>query len=238
MNFYFILVHPRVPENIGASARAIKTMGFKNLRIVKSSNNVGRGAWWMAHGARDVLENAVIYSDLNEAVRDVDLIIGTTSRKRTVRHHYYTCDELRELLEHKRGTVSSVALLFGSEDKGLTNRELKQCDIFSIIPMHDRFPSLNLSQAVMVYAYALFPVIHSDSGSRVAESADPGQLKSLKEKTNKVLQLIGYPPDSFTYWRLKERLGRLADKDVKLLHVLCNKVYDRLTKKSGSSSLG
>jgi len=155
MNFYFILVEPLLPENIGSCARAMKTMGFTNLRVVNSKRHFNERAAWLAHGSVDILRGAELFSTLNEAVKDIDIIIGTTARIRRIKKHYLAPEEVAEILKQKLRIVTSVGIVFGREDRGLLNREIELCDVVSHIPMKQKFPSLNLAQAVMIYAYAL-----------------------------------------------------------------------------------
>ncbi|MGE0087944.1 MAG: TrmH family RNA methyltransferase [Bacteroidales bacterium] len=82
IDIHFILVEPAVSENIGAAARALKTMGFSSLRLVKPANHLADEARWLAHASNDILENAHVFPSLKEAVKDMDWIIGTTAKKR------------------------------------------------------------------------------------------------------------------------------------------------------------
>ena len=155
MDHFFILVEPAVPENIGASARAIKTMGFNNLRMVNPCDFRDGKAQWVAHGSREILDNAGVYKDLETATADLDFIVGTTSKKRRTNQDYYYPDHLKEIISSKQKSINKLGIVFGREESGLSNEELKLCDLISTIRLSRPYPSLNLSQSVMLYAYEL-----------------------------------------------------------------------------------
>ena len=155
MEFYFILVEPSVPGNIGSAARAIKIMGFRHLWLVKPCDHLDKEAIKMAHGSTDILKTARIFESLQEALSNIDLVIGTSAKKRTAHEDYIDCSLLPEIILKKGNSIDSSAIVFGREESGLTNDELKKCDIVTHIPMITEYPSANLAQAVMIYAYIL-----------------------------------------------------------------------------------
>ena len=155
MNINFILVEPKVPENIGASARAIKTMGFSSLHLINPCPDKEGRAKWLAHGSADILENAKIYNNLDEALVDSELVVATTARKRGIKKDVINLRELPEFISKRQIAGSTTSIVFGREESGLTNSEIKLCDIASYIPMALSYPSLNLAQAVMIYAFEL-----------------------------------------------------------------------------------
>src|SRR5512138_1190124 len=148
---YFILVEPAVPENIGAAARAIKTMGFDRLRLVNPQNYPNDKAFHVAHGSRAILEQAEIFPTLKEALQDISFSVATSAKRRSVRFDGHHAATLPALLEAKKRSVTRAAVVFGREESGLTNSEIGFCDLLSYIPMKRKYPSLNLSQAVMLY---------------------------------------------------------------------------------------
>ncbi len=99
MDIVFVLVEPARGENIGAAARAIKTMGFKELRLVNPGDM--RAAQWVAHHSNDVLEQAVIVDTLDQALADVDLSIACTARHRLQKDRYVDADRCAELVAGK-----------------------------------------------------------------------------------------------------------------------------------------
>ena len=117
-NVFFVLVEPREPGNIGASARAIKNMGFKNLCLVRPLSEITDEARWLAHNALDILESARVFDSLEEAVRDKSIVVGTTRRTGKNRGLSMPVQDGCEFLLQRRGE-NRVAILFGREDKGL-----------------------------------------------------------------------------------------------------------------------
>jgi TrmH family RNA methyltransferase len=150
----FVLVRPRDPRNVGASCRAMKTMGFTSLAVVLGPLIDLEQAGVLAHHARDVLEGALFCTDLEQAIGDASLVAGTTRRRGRDRK-YFTLfpGELAERVA--AGGPGAVAVLFGNEETGLTDAELARCNLAVTIPSAPAFPSLNLSHAVQVVAYEL-----------------------------------------------------------------------------------
>ncbi len=221
MKFVFVLVKPKVAENIGASARALKTMGHTNLRLVQPCHYRSSAARWLAHGARDILDQATVFDSLAQAVTDMDLVIGTTAKRRTSKADLYSSRELFFLLQRKRKSTTTTALVFGTEERGLTNRELEYCDLLSNIPMQARYPALNLSQAVMIYAYTVAPLTRQCETSSVLSPRM--SYPALKQKVALVLKELGLKRQDLLYGRFLERLSALGDDDIQLLHAFCNR---------------
>jgi tRNA/rRNA methyltransferase len=227
MEIHFILVEPAVPENIGAAARAIKTMGFKFLRLVNPCNYLDDKAQMLAHGSVDILKKALVFHSLKEALQDIDFVVGTTAKRRLAKNDYYNCPEIYNIIKRKSGTASNVALVFGRESKGLLNNEIKQCDILSSIPMKRKYPSINLAQSVMIYAYTLSPLVLEEPDKK-SKNVGRSQMRVLKENVSRIMREIGIKPNIFG--RIMERLSVLGDGDIHLLHSLCNKLIQRIEK--------
>jgi len=214
-----------LPENVGACARVMKTMGFQNLHLVKGIDPKQERARWVAHGSEDVLDTAQIHETLYSALEKMDLIIGTTSKQRNIKSKCYTPEETAKMVREKSQTLGQIALVFGREDKGLTNEELKQCDMLSSIPLKETFPSLNLSHAVMIYAYTFSSCQPLESPSR---NAHPGEFSELKMKVSQILEVINMNHSSSAYQNIMGRLAALGPKDMKTLHHLCNQLQAHL----------
>lgn len=118
MRITIILVAPARAENIGAAARAMKTMGFSELRIVDSQAHLEPATRWVAHGSGDIIDNIKVFPTLVESLHDVDFTVATTARSRAKYHYYATPVELVPLLEEKSSWMSHAALVFGREDSG------------------------------------------------------------------------------------------------------------------------
>ena len=149
-----ILVSPENPDNVGAVARAVKNMGFSDLRLVAPSPKWRTKSKKMAVSAEDILEKADEFSSLQEATQDLGLVIGTTRRGGGHRGVFLPFDQT---ISKVRGGSShqKIGIVFGRESKGLANEESALCDHLVTIPTGQTYPSLNLAQAVMVMLFAL-----------------------------------------------------------------------------------
>jgi len=149
-----ILVSPRNPLNIGAAARAMSNFGFLHLRVVNPYELAFREAR-SAVGAAPLLARAEEFKTLGEAVADCTLVVGTTAvGLRQLQHSVRRLEQAASLIR-KRLAASPVALLFGSEKRGLSNEDLSHCDWLLRIPTRDEHRSMNLGQAVAVCLYEL-----------------------------------------------------------------------------------
>ena len=146
-----VLVGTTHPGNIGASARAIKTMGLSKLFLVSPKDFPNDVAFYRAKAAKDVLEQAEIHPDLFSATKNCELIIGTSARNRKVPWPLVTPRQAaQEIVQALQKGANNVAVVFGREDRGLTNEELGMCNLHVHIPTNEEYSSLNLSQAVQI----------------------------------------------------------------------------------------
>ena len=172
----FILYKPAVPGNIGASARAMKTMGFSELRLIDPADHLSDEAKMMAHGSHDILENCRVYDSYDEAVADISFVICTTAKKRSAKVDYIPAPRLAQFIAGKSAVTGKIAIVFGSEESGLPNEILLKANVGVTIPMATGYPSLNLSQAVMTIAYELSSGaerVDSEKEERGAERSSP-----------------------------------------------------------------
>ena len=225
MNITFILVNPSVPENIGASARAIKTMGFTLLRLVNPQNFPDEKAGHVAHGSLDILENTSQHPTLEDALKDIDFSIATSAKKRSVRYDYHHAGNLSAILEQKNRSIKNVAIVFGGEESGLSNEEIALCNIISFIPMKRKHPSLNLSHAVMLYAFLLSSL--SKSHIKKKTVAPKGKYQKMIALDETTMEEIRFRKDSNIYPRIFERLALLSDDDVNLVLSFLDKLQKR-----------
>ncbi len=222
MPMMFVLVEPARAANVGAAARALKTMGFNQLVMVNSAMHLAQEARWVAHGAADILDAASVYPDLAAVRAQCDLMVGTTARERSSSRHYLTPAQLKLQVFAQLNTVGNVAIVFGRETSGLTNEELALCDVWSYVPLATDFPSLNLGQAVMVYSHALSDVA-SNIGLQKAKP-DAGQLQHLKQRVLALLEEKIPSCDAKLIEWLAESLPRFSDRDVRMAHQLLNRL--------------
>ena len=149
-----VLVGTTHPGNIGAAARAIKNMGIFNLALVKPKEFPSDIAIYRSKAAKDILENAEIYESLEDAIAGCKLIVGTSARARSVPWPVFNPRDAAEEMR-KISKQGNVAIVFGREDRGLTNDELGLCNFHVHIPSDPKYSSLNLSQAVQILAYEI-----------------------------------------------------------------------------------
>ncbi|MFP4064532.1 MAG: TrmJ/YjtD family RNA methyltransferase [Bacteroidales bacterium] len=221
MEIVFILSSPAREENVGAAARAIKTMGIDRLRLVNPlCDHLGERALATAHGSRDVLEEAAVFASLPGAAADLSLLIGSAAKKRNIREDRHPLNELPEILKSKGGLIRRVGVVFGGEESGLSNRELDQCDLLTTIPMARKYPSLNLAQAVMVYASTL-SVFTLDIAPKRQKPSTVDELEVVKEKAMQVLSDVEIPDNHIIHRRIMERLMMLEQDDMHLFHSFC-----------------
>ena len=223
MQISFILVEPTTPENVGAAARALKTMGFSSLLLVNPCNHLSEEARWLAHASNEILEKAKIFGNLKEAIQGFDFIIGTTAKKRSVKNDYLSLADLHSVLTEKGNTIHKIAVVFGREESGLKNMELKLCDLVTTVPLKTPYPSLNLAQAVMLYAYELSKLNFKTS---TPAKKNKESFTALKEKVNTVLMETGFKTNTNIYTRFFERINMLNQDDIHLFHSFCNKFLE------------
>ncbi len=227
-NVFFILVEPKESGNIGSSARAIKNMGFKNLVLINPPE-ITEEAKWMAWRSEDVLQKAKIFNNLDEAIKDKALIVGTTRRRGSKRGAII---DVRQGVGriHEVAQDNRVAILFGREDKGLFNEEVEKCGYLITIPTSNLQPSLNLSQSVLLVAYELMRLEEiNDYHMQRQFYVNQGELNKLYERLQCILKKTGYIPENkdmeeriinnfkhlfgrtgLTFWELKMIHGLLS----------------------------
>lgn len=168
-NVRVVLVHTSHPGNIGGAARAMKNMGLDQLVVVKPKRFPHEDALWRAAGAVDVLDKIRIVETLEEAVADCSLVVGTSARGRRIP---WPLTEPRDCGERLVGEALNhqVAMVFGREDRGLTNEELQLCNLHVHIPSNPEYSSLNLAMAVQVLSYELRMAALSASGKTGTET--------------------------------------------------------------------
>ncbi len=209
-NINIVLVQPSHPGNIGAAARAMKTMGLQRLVLVNPERYPDPQADWRAASAVDVLDACRICPSLDEAVAGCHWVVGTSGRSRRIP---WPVADVRaaavKLLE--QAAVGPVAVLFGRETDGLSNDELQRCNLQLRIPASPKYPSLNLAMAVQVVAYEL----HLQSEAVPVEPvwdrppATAAEVDAMLEHWRQVLVVSGFlKPDN--PGQTLTRLRRLA----------------------------
>ncbi len=209
-----VLVETSHPGNIGAAARAMKTMGLGELYLVNPALYPNAEATARASGADDVLARAVVCDSLDDALRDCTLVVGSSARLRTRRWPQL---EPRAFAEKAvdEGRRGRVALVFGRERTGLTNEELDRCNYVVSISANPEYSSLNLAAAVQVFAYELRVAAQGGVGEPATESGEePAAAEDVErfyEHMERTLVELGFL-DPQNPRHLMRRLRRLYNR--------------------------
>ena len=150
-----VLVNTTHPGNIGGATRAMKNMGLSDLWLVGPARFPDEEAQWRALAAADVLDAATVVPSLGDAVADCQLVIGTSARGRRIPWPVLDPRRCAERALAAAAGGERVAVVFGREDRGLTNEELQSCHLHLHVPTHRDYTSLNLAMAVQIVAYEL-----------------------------------------------------------------------------------
>jgi len=223
-NLHFVLVEPETPGNVGSVARALKTCGFEKLILVNPCELDTPEMRMLAHRSSDIIYNAQIVQTFNQAVADKSLVIGTTMRKRHFKFPFFTPAELTDKILSV-ALNQPTAIVFGAERNGLTNDQLLQCHLQSSIPTATQNPSLNLSQAVMIYASTFFQGMNELATGYEYELATHKELETLYAHLQTSLDLVRFVPrdgiENFIT-RVRRLIGRsmAEQRDIRLLHKL------------------
>ena len=220
-----VLVNTSHPGNIGGAARAMKNMGLSRLYLVAPKEYPADRAAWRAANALDVLDNAIVVETLDEAIGNCGLVVGTSARGRRIPWPLMNPRECGERVWREAGE-HEVAIIFGREDRGLTNEELHKCTYHVHIPSNPDYSSLNLSAAVQVLCYEIRMASLVDSQGKLPElnewdvpPACADQLEMYYQHLEETLIDIGFhdpgnPRQTMT--RLRRLYGRIRLDEMEL----------------------
>lgn len=220
-----ILVETSLPANIGSAARAMKTMGLSNLRLVSPLNPIDEQAQALAAGAKDVLDNAQIFDSFEQAIADCQLVIGTSAR---LRHLQNSLIEPRDCgkLAVERAEKGKVAIVFGRERVGLTNEELLKCHYHLNFPTNPDYGSLNLAMAVQLASYevrmAWLDLQNNPQIRPLAEEKDYPNTEALEHffnHTERLYKQLGFIRNDAVMLKLR-RLYQRAELETNELNLL------------------
>ena len=216
MQVKIVLVNATHPGNIGAAARAMKTMGLEQLALVSPRHFPSAECTARAAGADDILTRASVFSSLEDALADCELVFGTSARARSIAWPEVTPEAAAAQIIDRIDAGSGVAVLFGRESSGLSNEQLEICHAMIRIPTNADFSSLNIAQAVQIICYE----ISKQHLARKATSTAPNdpeslttvaQMEHLYEHFRQTLTDIGYL-DPEKPRRLMRRIRRLFNR--------------------------
>lgn len=226
-NIAVILVRPKFPENIGATARSMYNMGLSELIVVSDREYDSEAMAKMAtHNAVHIVDNMQLCHHVEEAVAPFSYLVGTTARRGrqrgTERSPRQVVADMAPLIENNR-----AAFLFGPENCGLTNSELQYCHATSAIPTAD-FSSLNLAQAVAIHCYELYHGLVHDKKDLipVPRLATAFELGGMYDHVEEALVTINFLEEkNHTYWmnNIRKFLGRfqLSSKESNIIRGIC-----------------
>lgn len=230
-NVSIVLYKPKYAGNVGSVARAAKNMGIDKI-VVVGNRDLDREAMEQrsTHLAADVLDGIVYAESIEEALGDFQYIVGTTARLGKARGPFVSpraaAKQVADLSQKNK-----IALLFGPEDTGLANDQLRLCHSVVTIPTSREFTSLNLSQAVMILSYEIF--IASSVSGTAAEAAPKlalsSELEGMYQQIKDLLNKIGFlNPENPEYWMLDLRRffsrAGLLSREVKIIRGICRQI--------------
>lgn len=222
-----ILVRPKYAENVGAAARVAFNMGISRLILVRNERPDHESMAKMAtHKAAHILDQMEIHDNLEDALAPFSVIAGTTARRGRKRKLELTPRELVETVIPDLQN-NQLAIMFGPEDTGLTNDEIKYCHYISAIPTAD-FSSLNLAQAIAIHCYELYyQSVHLPAHFEPRPSiASSYELEGMYDHVEEALLCIDFlEENSHKYWmnNIRQFLGRirLTSKEAKIVRGVC-----------------
>lgn len=239
-----VLHEPQDLVNIAATARAMLNMGLKRLRLVNPPELDTYRIEGIAHGSAELIERIQVYGTLRDAVADAVHVAGTSARRRTSRFVWqHPRDAAPELLELAMAGGGPVALVFGPEDRGLSNEELDRCDRVMTVPTDSRHSSLNLAQAVLLVTYELW--LAGPAGGRAlprpkrasppATAEDHAHLFEDAERTLETIEFFKTrnPDVLMRTLRALARRARLDVREANLLRAIAieaRKYVERMTR--------
>jgi tRNA/rRNA methyltransferase len=227
-NISIVLQQPRYPENIGAAARAMRNMGIRHLMIVDPQNfDLHKALKLATHFASDILEKSKFYPNLKEALAPFNYVVGTTARLGGQRQVVCTPLTLAEKLI-PISAENRIAIVFGPENKGLSNEDIRYCHVLVNIPTTE-ISSLNLAQAVMIVCYEIFIAGRGEKKEFTPRLANRHELDGMYAQLKDILVRISYiNSENPDYWlnqfrRFFTRL-QLRAKEVNIIRGLCRQV--------------
>jgi tRNA/rRNA methyltransferase len=227
-NIAIVLVQPNISENIGAAARAMCNMGLRRLIVVAPPRcDLTRVCKMATQAALDVVEEMEVFTGLDEALRGFSYVVGTTARMGGQRQVIGSPARLAEMLV-PISAENQVAILFGPEDRGLTNEDLRFCHSTATIPTAD-FSSLNLAQAVMVVCYELFRCSLETPKEFTPRLANRFELDAMYAQLKDVLMRICFinPANPDYFMNNLRHFGtrmQLRAKEVQIIRGICRQI--------------
>jgi tRNA (cytidine32/uridine32-2'-O)-methyltransferase len=238
-NVVIILVETSHPGNIGATARAMLTMGFTHLALVNPRSFVPEDVYPMASGADIILDQAKIYADFSAAIADCHTLVGTTARMRDFPWPVHALRQCATDIVANCGN-QRIGLVFGPERTGLRNEHLECCQMLLHIPTNPDFSSLNLAQAVQLVCYELRVKLQENQQiahagrPRLATHGELTQLYAQMTDTFTQLEFLDPKVPRLLMRRMKRLVNRfsLEHEEVQILRGICTSIVRQLAKQN------
>ncbi len=218
-----VLVNPKYPENIGSAARAAWNMGITRIIVVANEYpDHNRMVKLATHNAAHLIDSMEFYENLSDALQPFSQVIGTTARKG---RHRMPGNSPREIMKIIMPLLpeNQIAFLFGAEDRGLTNDDLKYCQLRSAIPTAD-FSSLNLAQAVAIHCYEIFHAVDHEQkditpNPKLASSYEVENMYEYMESSLQQIDFLQEKSHEYYMRSIRQFFGRiqLRSKETKLI---------------------
>jgi tRNA/rRNA methyltransferase len=227
-NIAVILTGTKHPGNIGSAARAMFNMGLEHLVLAAPQCQINDESYRMAKSGRGILDSMQSFPSLLTAVKEIQLLIGTTGKGEGYREQAYAPRALApRILDN--AALNKVGILFGPEDTGLVDDDLQLCQLLIRIPTRHKANSINLAQSVMIICYELFLGSLEREPARVPKLARVEQIEAMYDQLQKALLDIGflYPQNaSHMMFALRKLLGRagLETSDVGILRGIARQI--------------
>lgn len=237
-NIRIVLVNTSHPGNIGAAARAMKNMGLSRLTLVEPEDYPSLEAISRSVGAVDVLDDAIVVKDLNQAIEGCVWVAGTSARLRTIE---WPILQPRECVQKALENIEQgdIAIVFGRENSGLTNEEMEKCNALLHIPTNPDFSSLNIAAAVQVVCYEIRMALtdskvkkHKGNKHRFDTLANSTQLDGMYGHLHDALNYLGFfranNPD-IVMRRLKGLFNRAGttQRELSIVRGICSAIQDK-----------
>lgn len=241
-NLSIVMVRPRYSENIGSASRAMCNMGIKHLIVVSPENyDIEKVRKLATHAASDVVDRIEIFENLKSALSPFNYVVGTTARLGGERLAISSPSEMAGRLVGI-SKKNRVAVLFGPEDRGLLNEDLRLCHELVNIPASD-FSSLNVSQAVLIMCYEIFLAGTEEKVKFAPRLASRFELDGMYDNVKDILVRINYiNPENPDYWmnKLRHFFTRMEvrAREVSIIRGICRQIdwYGRKCYKDGFAS--
>jgi tRNA/rRNA methyltransferase len=193
-----VMDQPQDLVNIAGVIRVMKNMGLRHLRVVRPAEWDVWRITGIAHRSDDIAEGTQHFDTLDEALADCSFVLGTSARARTAQRNYGYAREWAGVIAARAAVDEKVAIVFGREDRGLSNEALDRCDGVALIPTSPEYPSLNLAQAALVLCYEVFMAAHHGTfaplprGKRSAGPVTHDRFERMHAALEGALDRVGF----------------------------------------------